>query len=92
MSKIMMALKGNMTTTGGVVLDGDGGMLDDGVPLARHLGLASCARCGHNGQMFGTALSWGLTSTRGVRNNDVVMCQCPPGTNRVIARSSIYDE
>ncbi|AFJ88428.1 hypothetical protein MYA_4070 [Burkholderia sp. KJ006] len=37
-------------------------------------------------------MSWGLTSTRGVRDNDIVMCRCPPGTNRVIARSTIYDE
>ncbi|HDR9058092.1 TPA: PAAR domain-containing protein [Burkholderia vietnamiensis] len=92
MSKIMMALKGNMTTTGGVVLDGDGAILDDGVPLAKHMGLASCPRCGQNGPIFGTALSWGLTSTRGVRDNDIVICRCPPGTNRVIARSTIYDE
>ncbi|KWA03260.1 hypothetical protein WL26_01635 [Burkholderia cepacia] len=92
MGKIMMALKGNMTTTGGVVLDGEGAFLDDGVPLAKHLGLASCPRCGQDGPMIGTAMSWGLTSGRGVRDNDIVQCACPPGTNRVIARSTIYDE
>ncbi|WP_341866311.1 hypothetical protein [Paraburkholderia hospita] len=28
-------------------------MLDDGQPLARHMGLASCPRCGQNGPIYG---------------------------------------
>jgi ribosomal protein S27AE len=86
----MMALKGNGTTTGGVVLDGDETCLDDGKALARHMGLASCGRCGKTGPMFGTAETFGFGNTRGVCDGDVVMCDCPPGTNRVIARSTTY--
>jgi uncharacterized Zn-binding protein involved in type VI secretion len=37
----MIAVKGNRTTTGGYVLDGDETCLDDGQPMARHMGLAS---------------------------------------------------
>ncbi|AUT64245.1 PAAR domain-containing protein [Paraburkholderia terrae] len=87
----LIALKGNLTTTGGRVLDGDATTLDDGQPLARHMGLASCPRCGQNGPIYGSALNWGMGASRGVRDGDIVMCRCPRGTNRVIARSSIYD-
>ncbi|WP_250454206.1 PAAR domain-containing protein [Caballeronia sp. ATUFL_M2_KS44] len=88
----MMALKGNLTTTGGRVLDGDDSMLDNGTPLARHLGLASCLRCGKTGPILGTATNWGLAGTRGVVDGDIVVCECPRGSNRVIARSTFYDE
>ena len=88
----MMAVKGNATTTGGVVLDGDSTFLDEGKPLARHMGLASCGRCGKEGPMFGTAGTFGVGNTRGVRDGDIVMCECPEGTNRVIARSTMYYE
>ncbi|MFL9993244.1 hypothetical protein SAMN05444172_5370 [Burkholderia sp. GAS332] len=86
----MMAVKGNATTTGGVVLDGDSTFLDVGKGFARHLGLASCGRCGKNGQMLGTAGTLGVGNTRGVCDGDIVMCACPQGTNRVIARSTMY--
>ena len=86
----MMAIKGNATTTGGVVLDGDSTILDGGKGLARHLGLASCGRCGKSGAMFGTAGAFGVGRTRGVCEGDIVMCDCPHGTNRVIARSTTY--
>ena len=86
----MMALKGNATTTGGVVLDGDPETLDDGQPVARHMDLASCGRCGKPGPIFGTATNFGIGNLRGVLDGDVVMCQCPPGTNRVIARSTFF--
>ena len=86
----MMAVNGNPTTTGGVVLDGDSTFLDAGKALARHLGLASCGRCGKNGPMVGTAGTFSFSNTRGVCDGDIVMCDCPEGTNRVIARSSIY--
>ncbi|WP_109483698.1 PAAR domain-containing protein [Paraburkholderia sp. C35] len=87
----MIALKGNLTTTGGRVLDGDTTMLDGGRPIARHMGLASCPRCGQNGPIYGTAQNWGMGGTHGVRDGDIVLCRCPRGTNRVIARSTIYD-
>jgi uncharacterized Zn-binding protein involved in type VI secretion len=48
-----MAVKGNATTTGGEVLDGDETALDDGRPVAGHMHLASCPRCGKNGPIFG---------------------------------------
>lgn len=86
----MIALKGNLTTTDGVILDGDETMLDNGAPIANHLGLASCRRCGHNGQIFGTATTFPAGSTHGVQDGDIVMCRCPRGTNRVIARSTIF--
>jgi len=91
MGKKMLALKGNATTTGGVVLSGDTSLLDQGQPLALHMGLASCARCDHNGTIIGTGASWGLGRRSAVRDGDLVMCHCPPGTNRVIARSTLYD-
>jgi uncharacterized Zn-binding protein involved in type VI secretion len=84
-----MALKGNSTTTGGVILDGDETALDNGRPIARHMELASCPQCGKNGPIFGTAETFGLATTRGVLDGDVVMCDCPEGTNRVIADSTI---
>lgn len=87
----MIALKGNLTTTGGRVLDGDDSMLDDGQLIARHLGMASCPRCGKNGQMLGTAVNWGFGTSRAVADGDIVMCECPSGVNRVIARSTIFD-
>ncbi|MGA7812537.1 hypothetical protein [Caballeronia sp.] len=34
-----MALKGNATTTGGEILDGDETALDNGRPIARHMDL-----------------------------------------------------
>ena len=85
-----MAVKGNMTTTGGYVLDGDETAMDDDKPIARHMGLASCGRCGKNGPIFGTAGTFGLGQTRDVLDGDIVMCDCPKGTNRVIARSTLY--
>jgi len=87
----MLALKGNRTTTGGVVLDGDESFSDANGALAKNGGLASCGRCGHNGPMLGTATGWGLTGTAAVKDNDIVACQCPRGVNRVIARSDYYD-
>ncbi|MBB3261169.1 hypothetical protein F4827_006077 [Paraburkholderia bannensis] len=89
----MLAVKGNMTTTGGMVLDGDENFSDENGALAKDRGLASCARCGHNGPMLGSALNWGLTgNAAAVKDNDIVACQCPRGENRVIARSGFYDE
>ncbi|SAL32218.1 hypothetical protein AWB73_02859 [Caballeronia turbans] len=88
----LMALKGNLTTTGGRVLDGNDSMLDGGTAVARHLGLASCPRCGKNGTILGSATNWGFGGTRGVVDGDIVMCECPRGANRVIARSTIFDE
>ncbi|WP_250500258.1 PAAR domain-containing protein [Caballeronia sp. GAWG1-5s-s] len=87
----MIALKGNLTTTGGRVLDGDESMRDNGIPVARHMGLASCPRCKKNGPISGTATNWGFSGTRGVVDGDIVMCECPRGVNRVIARSSMFD-
>lgn len=86
----MMALKGNATTTGGHVLDGDESDLDHGQPYAYHMGRASCGRCGQTGSIFGTAKTWGVGNTHGVLDGDIVMCACPPGENRVIARSTSY--
>ena len=89
----MLAVKGNKTTTGGVVLEGDEDFSDENGALAKDGGLASCARCGRNGPMLGTAKGWGLTNaTAAVKDIDIVACQCPRGTNRVIARSEYYDE
>ncbi len=88
----MLAIKGNRTTTGGQVLDGDESFSDQNGALARNGGLASCARCGHNGPMLGTARNWGLAGATAVRDGDIVACQCPRGTNRVIARSDYHDE
>jgi hypothetical protein len=84
-----MALKGNATTTGGVILEGDEASLDNGRAIARHMDLASCGRCGKFGPIFGTAHTFGLGNTHGVLDHDVVMCGCPPGTNRVIANSTM---
>jgi uncharacterized Zn-binding protein involved in type VI secretion len=86
----MMAVKGNATTTGGVVLDGDATFLDGGKAIARHLGSASCSRCGKDGLIFGTASTFCFSGTHGVCDGDIVMCNCPHGTNRVIARSTTY--
>ncbi|MDE1180300.1 PAAR domain-containing protein [Paraburkholderia sp.] len=86
----MLAIKGNRTTTGGVVLAGDMSMLDDGQPLARHMDRASCGHCGKNGPIFGTAHGLGFGNARGVCDGDIVMCDCSSGTNRVIARSTTY--
>ncbi|WP_213303590.1 PAAR domain-containing protein [Paraburkholderia sacchari] len=88
----MLAVKGNRTTTGGEVLDGDESFSDENGALAPDGGMASCGRCGHNGPMLGTAKNWGLTGTAAVKDNDIVACQCPRGENRVIARSNFYDE
>ncbi|SEJ87964.1 PAAR domain-containing protein [Paraburkholderia diazotrophica] len=87
----MLAIKGNRTTTGGEVLEGDESFSDDNGALAKNMGFASCPRCGHNGPMLGTASGWGLTGASAVRDGDIVACQCPRGTNRVIARSTYYD-
>ncbi|CAE6844685.1 hypothetical protein R75461_07190 [Paraburkholderia nemoris] len=86
----MMAVKGNRTTTGGYVLDGDETSLDNGQPVARHMDLASCGRCGKNGPILGTAGTFGIGNTEGVLDGDIVLCDCPKGTNRVIARSTLY--
>lgn len=89
----MLAIKGNGTTTGGKVLGCDENFSDENGALAKDGGLASCGRCGHPGPMLGTAKGWGLTGdAAAVKDNDIVACQCPRGTNRVIARSEYYDE
>lgn len=89
---VMLAIKGNRTTTGGEVLDADESFTDEDGGLARDGGMASCGRCGHPGPMLGTAQNWRLTGGgAGVRDDDIVACQCPPGTNRVIARSAYFD-
>jgi hypothetical protein len=88
----MLAVKGNKTTTGGEVLDADESWSDENGALAKDGGLASCGSCGHPGPMLGTAKGWGLTGTAAVKDGDIVACQCPSGTNRVIARSAYYDE
>ena len=75
----MMAVKGNKTTTGGCVLNGDATALDHGRPIARHHDEASCGQCGENGLIEGTAETFGLGSTRGVCDGDIVMCRCPRG-------------
>ena len=87
----MLAVKGNRTTTGGEVLDGDESFSDANGALAKDGGLASCGRCGHPGPMLGTAKGWGLTNSTAVKDGDIVACQCPRGTNRVIARSDYYN-
>ncbi|WP_158903689.1 PAAR domain-containing protein [Burkholderia sp. L27(2015)] len=86
----MMAVKGNNTTTGGYVLNGDPTALDHGQPIARHHDQASCGQCGENGLIEGTAETFGLGSMRGVCDGDIVMCRCPRGANRVIAQSTLY--
>ncbi|TDY53974.1 hypothetical protein BX592_102121 [Paraburkholderia rhizosphaerae] len=88
----MLAIKGNRTTTGGQVLDGDESFSDQSAALATNMGLASCGRCGKTGPMLGTATGWSLTSATAVRDGDIVACECPRGTNRVIARSTFFDE
>ncbi|GAB3629021.1 hypothetical protein PTE30175_04210 [Pandoraea terrae] len=86
----MLAVKGNRTTTNGYVLEGDETSLDNGQPLARHKDLASCGRCKKTGPIFGTAMSLWTGNMRGVLDGDIVSCDCPQGTNRVIARSTMY--
>ena len=49
----MLAVKGNKTTTGGEVLDGDEDFFDENGALAKNAGLASCGRCRYNGPMLG---------------------------------------
>ena len=90
MTTRMLALKGNLTTTGGHVLDGDDSNLDDGIPYTYHTAQASCGRCGQTGPILGTAYTWGVGSTHGVLDGDIVMCACPRGENRVVARSTLY--
>jgi hypothetical protein len=55
----MLAVKGNKTTTGGEVLDGDEDFSDENGAPAKNGGLASCGRCGHDGPSLGTAENWG---------------------------------
>ncbi|EDT40921.1 hypothetical protein [Burkholderia ambifaria] len=55
MTKKMLALKGNGTTTGGYVLDGSESDLEDGVPYAYHMARASCGNCDQGGPVVGTA-------------------------------------
>ncbi|WP_321881975.1 PAAR domain-containing protein [Paraburkholderia bannensis] len=86
----MMALKGNDTTTGGRVLDGEDLDLDHGQPYTYHMARASCGRCGQNGTISGTAFTWNVGRTHGVLDGDIVQCACPHGENRVIARSTFY--
>jgi uncharacterized Zn-binding protein involved in type VI secretion len=86
----MMAVKGNKTTTGGYVLNGDATALDHGRPIARHHDEASCGQCGENGLIEGTAGTFGLGNTRGMCDGDIVTCRCPRGANRVIAQSTLY--
>jgi hypothetical protein len=86
----MMALKGNLTTTGGHVLDGDDSDLDGGVPYTYHMASASCGRCGQTGPIQGTAWTWSVGNAHGVLDDDIVLCACPHGENRVIARSTLY--
>ena len=62
----MLAVKGNKTTTGGEVLDGDESFLDANGALAKDGGLASCERCGRTGPMLGTAKGWELTNSTAV--------------------------
>ncbi|MBN3830782.1 PAAR domain-containing protein [Burkholderia sp. Ac-20344] len=90
MTRKMLALKGNRTTTGGYVLDGNDSDLEDGVPYAYHMARASCGNCGQGGSVLGTAHTWGIGNTHGVLDGDIVLCACPRGTNRVIARSTLY--
>ncbi len=86
----MMAVKGNKTTTGGYVLDGDATALDHGQPIARHHDEASCGQCGKNGLIEGTAGTFGLGSTRGGVRRRHRYVPVPRGANRVIAQSTLY--
>ena len=88
----LLVLKGNRTTTGGYVLEGDKTIALEGHPVARDRDLASCGRCGKTGPIIGTGARFGVNNSRGVLDGDIVLCDCPRGTHRVIApRSAGYD-
>jgi ribosomal protein S27AE len=89
MSAKMLALKGNRTTTGGQIMEGDETCLDNGQPIARHLDRASCGRCPRTGYIIGSAYSFSGAGKHNVVDGDQVVCDCPPGTNRVIAKSTM---
>lgn len=79
--------KGAATTTGGVVLEGNDGILVEGKIFTSIGQMASCPQCkqGQGPIVPDGPRTIDLPAGPAALHNDVVACGCPPGSNRVIA-------
>lgn len=84
MSKVIR--KGDTTTTGGAVLEGNEGVLIEGALVASIGHRASCPRCPQGGGLILALHERTLKLPAGwaALEGDIVACGCPPGSNRLM--------
>ncbi len=81
--------KGDTTTTGGVVLQGtpDFGIFNEQVAIAGMM--ATCLKCkkgwGYLSPLYKVPFTYGMENIQIILHEDNVNCDCPVGTNKVIA-------
>ncbi|MCR9778953.1 PAAR domain-containing protein [Vibrio parahaemolyticus] len=81
--------KGDTTTTGGVVLQGtpDFGIFNEQVAIAGMI--ATCLKCkkgwGYLSPLYKVPFTYGIENIQIILHEDNVNCDCPVGTNTVIA-------
>jgi type VI secretion system secreted protein VgrG len=82
---------GSETSTGGVVIEGNAGLLFDGLVASSIGHKATCPACkkGVGGIVAVGARTTFLPAGPAARGGDYVACGCPPGANRLLAQGTI---
>ncbi|WP_127959535.1 PAAR domain-containing protein [Serratia microhaemolytica] len=82
--------KGDITTTGGYVLEGtpDGSYICDGLPIALKGHNVSCPACDSIGVIAEGVAGLDFNNIPVALEGHMVACRCPPGSHRLIAKST----
>ncbi|GKX52213.1 S-type pyocin domain-containing protein [Budvicia aquatica] len=84
-----VAVVGDRTTTGGVIITGADSFFGDGRPVAREGDMATCPKCNKMGTIIQGLKTFNVNGKGVALYGYIIACSCPTGTNRIIASTSM---
>lgn len=85
-------LKGDKTTSGGVVLEGVAADFNNGIPIAYHGAPVYCPACKSEGHIAGVGPSWPTTfdGQQVALENDLCICGCNPPPRLIASANDMF--
>ncbi|VEJ53575.1 S-type pyocin domain-containing protein [Pragia fontium] len=89
MANKRVAVVGDRTTTGGVIITGADSFFGDGKPVARQGDYATCPKCNKVGTIIQGLNTFNIHGKGAALDGYLIACGCPTGTHRIIACHSM---
>ncbi|VVE88137.1 PAAR domain-containing protein [Pandoraea bronchicola] len=86
-------LKGDQSTNGGTVLEGDPTFTCDGIPVAFHGAKVYCPECKSTGAIVGSGPTLSMTNEKGQQQaleGDLCVCKCEPPPRMLASRRDTF--